>query len=78
MKSELSILQQQLRLLQQKNIGLIEAIRRTEEEKMELESKVVDATENHMEGGHFSSESVHDDCHGGTQSGVDDGKEIRI
>lgn len=78
MKSELSILQQQLRLLQQKNIALIEAIRRTEEEKMELESKVVDATENHMEGGHFSSESVHDDCHGGTQSDIDDGKEIRI
>ena len=61
MKSELSVLQQQLRLLQQKNISLTEAIRRLEEEKMELETKVVDETENHMEGGHFSSESVHED-----------------
>ena len=61
MKSELSVLQQQLRLLQQKNIALTEAVRRSEEEKMELETKVVDETENHMEGGHFSSESVHKD-----------------
>ena len=61
MKSELSVLQQQLRLLQQKNISLTEAVRRSEEEKMELETKVVDEIENHMEGGHFSSESVHED-----------------
>lgn len=78
MKSELSVLQQQLRLLQQKNIALTEAVRRSEEDKMELETKVVDETENHMEGGHFSSESVHEDCHGGTQSDIDEEKEIRI
>ena len=61
MKSELSVLQQQLRLLQQKNISLTEAVRRSKEEKMELETKVVNETENHMGGGHFSIESVHKD-----------------
>uniref|UniRef100_A0A0D6QXM1 PH domain-containing protein n=1 Tax=Araucaria cunninghamii TaxID=56994 RepID=A0A0D6QXM1_ARACU len=78
MKSEFSELEQRLRLLQQKNSYLIEKLRLLHAEKMELETKVVDETENHMHGGHFSSESVHEDCHGGSDSVTDEEKEIEV
>ncbi|GLJ48105.1 hypothetical protein SUGI_1015660 [Cryptomeria japonica] len=77
MNSEFAVLQQQLRLLQKKNIHLIEKLRQLQAEKMELEAKVVDETENSMHGAHCSGESMPEDCHG-TDSDTDEEKETRV
>ncbi|KAH9298701.1 hypothetical protein KI387_030383, partial [Taxus chinensis] len=46
-------------------------------ENMELETKVVDETENHMHGGPYSGESVPEDCHG-TDLETDEEKEMQV
>eukprot|EP01018_Ginkgo_biloba_P036541 Gb_20842 [translate_table: standard] len=45
---------------------------------MELETKVVDETEHHIHGGHYSGESVHGDCPGGSDTDTDEEKETQL
>eukprot|EP00252_Welwitschia_mirabilis_P011313 TRINITY_DN25449_c0_g1_i3.p1 TRINITY_DN25449_c0_g1~~TRINITY_DN25449_c0_g1_i3.p1 ORF type:complete len:725 (+),score=130.78 TRINITY_DN25449_c0_g1_i3:86-2260(+) len=76
MLSEFSNLQEQLRLLQQHNITLLEVVRQLKAEKMELEAKVVDETEGHMQT--RNPTNFHDDYQGGSDSDIDDEKGSQV